>query len=519
MQGGAAFDDFMRTARPQTALPTYRSKLASVFGTRLAEPGLPLAMGESGFLSTSNGMTSMTPRGTIPGTALRTGPAPPMSPRALSARPSPRGLPHGGYASLGAVDVQPRSPRAATASSTPRDARLKREGDIRAIVTGAQERMLLNNQRHKMKKLLQHIANDKEEVPVSDLLLTAELANVPLTDEQKQLFFTTPLATRYAATYEATTPRSQYGLECSPRSVKWRAFNEALKHSKLQSAEGVEMALKRYADKEVAAVEEQKRRDAEAAALAVRRAEATGKKPETTKGISDEQLRMVHKIVKQRLSTQFSEIRTAFRAFDNDKSGNISAAECTDALMALNVGVPRKWIDHLVNIADYDRDGEINYSEFARILTADDIVSIKKAGAEEEGLVERKWDIYKPGLTKTEMRSAQTKVREMLVARGGLTKMFRSIDEDKSGACSRAELRLLIRHLNLDQVVRPPVLEELLNLMDVDGDDSISFKEFARVVTAGDVFDMTEVKVVEKEEKKKMTKREKRLQQKRAYGF
>ena len=39
-------------------------------------------------------------------------------------------------------------------------------------------------------------------------------------------------------------------------------------------------------------------------------------------------------------------------------------------------------IDHLVNVADYDRDGEINYQEFARILTCDDITKIKREGAE-----------------------------------------------------------------------------------------------------------------------------------------
>ena len=61
-------------------------------------------------------------------------------------------------------------------------------------------------------------------------------------------------------------------------------------------------------------------------------------------GVSDDQLRMIHKMVKQRLSTQFAEIRTAFREFDKDKSGSISPEECTDALMSLNVGVPRKFV-------------------------------------------------------------------------------------------------------------------------------------------------------------------------------
>ena len=83
----------------------------------------------------------------------------------------------------------------------------------------------------------------------------------------------------------------------------------------------------------------------------------------------------------------------------------------------------------------------------------------------------------------------------MLFERGGLQKMFRRIDEDKSGACSREEVRLLVRNLNLETVLRPVVVEELITLMDANSDDSIDFKEFARVVTAEDLFDMKEMRV------------------------
>ena len=191
----------------------------------------------------------------------------------------------------------------------------------------------------------------------------------------------------------------------------------------------------------------------------------------------------------------FAEIRTAFRTFDKDGSGCISPEECTDALMSMNVGVPRKWVEHLVNIADYDRDGEINYAEFAKILTVDDITTMKREGIEEEGLVQKpKDEFYKPGITYREMREAQQRIRSMLNDRGGLTKMFRAIDVDKSGSLSRKEVRMLILNLNLESIVRPQIVEELITLMDIDGDDSILYKEFARVCTSDDVFDMAEIK-------------------------
>lgn len=369
--------------------------------------------------------------------------------------------------------------------------------------------MAYNTQKQKMKKLLQHIADGNDEVSVDNVLMSAELAKVDLGGELTQeLLFKTPYAEKYGATWNPDSRRTRYGLECQPRSVKWRAFDEALRHSKLQGPM-VEAALAKYAGAEAEATRLAKERE-EAEKAEAERIKREGQKPPVM-GVSDDQLRMIHKMVKQRLSTQFAEIRTAFREFDKDKSGSISPEECTDALMSLNVGVPRKFVEHLVNIADYDRDGEINYAEFARILSVDDITKFKKAGAEKEGLVKKEIEWYKPGITKKEIQGAQTKIREMFEERGGVSKMFRAMDEDHSGACDRSEVRLMVQFLNLDTVIRPQVVEELINLMDVDGDGTIIYKEFARVVTAPDLFNMEDLKERPPTPKAhKVSKREKR---------
>ncbi len=89
--------------------------------------------------------------------------------------------------------------------------------------------------------------------------------------------------------------------------------------------------------------------------------------------------------------------------------------------------------------------------------------------------------------------------------------MFRAMDEDHSGACDRSEVRLMVQFLNLDTVIRPQVVEELINLMDVDGDGTIIYKEFARVVTAPDLFNMEDLKERPPTPKAhKVSKREKR---------
>ena len=46
-------------------------------------------------------------------------------------------------------------------------------------------------------------------------------------------------------------------------------------------------------------------------------------------------------------------------------------------LEEFNLGVPPEVQSALISLADFDGDGQINYAEFARIMTADDIGSMK----------------------------------------------------------------------------------------------------------------------------------------------
>ena len=98
--------------------------------------------------------------------------------------------------------------------------------------------------------------------------------------------------------------------------------------------------------------------------------------------------------------------------------------------------------------------------------------------------------------------------------------LLRNVQEDKSGWCSRKEMRQLVANLNLESVIRPVIIEELIRMMDVDGDDQIQYKEFARVITADDVFDMAALR--EKSTSpvaKKLTKAEKKRMEKINLGL
>lgn len=462
--------------RAQSAVGSPRSKLANIFGRPPTAVG-PNQQLDGGFMTSANGKTMLTPRACIPGTVLRPG-ARPMSPREVATAAAEMR-----YSS-------PRSPRSQRYSSP-------REDQIAQRMAESQARIAYNHQRDKMKLLMRSISNSKGEVPVAEMEMAAELANVPFRKDQQTLLLQTPYANGFASTWDVTagSPRSMYGLECNPKSVKWRALDAALEHGRM-TPESVSRKLNHYANKEAAEIAKVKAEQDKATEVARSKTAETGKPVSAVQVMSDDQLRMVHKTVKTRLSTQYNNVRDIFKAMDSDRSGTISPEECVTALMTLNVGLPRKFIEHLINIADSDRDGEINVAEFTRILECDDITKMKVAGAEEEGLVVRAKvsDLWKPGIYKSELKTAQGKIKDMLEERGGITKMFRIIDEDKSGWCSRKELRMLMIHLNLESVVRPQVLEALMDLMDIDGDDQIRYNEFARVCAPGatsDLFDVT----------------------------
>jgi Ca2+-binding EF-hand superfamily protein len=62
------------------------------------------------------------------------------------------------------------------------------------------------------------------------------------------------------------------------------------------------------------------------------------------------------------------EIIEAFKVFDVDKNGEISAEELTDVLMSLGEKLTREECDEIMRIADTDGDRSINYREFVKLL-------------------------------------------------------------------------------------------------------------------------------------------------------
>ncbi|KAK3603085.1 hypothetical protein CHS0354_015781 [Potamilus streckersoni] len=76
------------------------------------------------------------------------------------------------------------------------------------------------------------------------------------------------------------------------------------------------------------------------------------------------------KIVSRKLNDQDSEeeLREAFRVFDKDGNGNISAAELRQAMINLGEHLTDEEVNTMIQEADVDGDGQVNYEEFINAM-------------------------------------------------------------------------------------------------------------------------------------------------------
>ena len=75
---------------------------------------------------------------------------------------------------------------------------------------------------------------------------------------------------------------------------------------------------------------------------------------------------------------KYSRITDAFKFIDSDRTGTLDRPEVLRLLTEFNIpDISHATIETLIDFADYDGDGEINYAEFARVLTADDVMAMK----------------------------------------------------------------------------------------------------------------------------------------------
>ena len=225
----------------------------------------------------------------------------------------------------------------------------------------SQARMAHNMKRDRLKDIMGALAGPTGELQTADLLLAQKLAKIDLPEE---FLLKTPYAQQYSGA----------GSDgASPRAIKVQPFYNAIDYEKMQHTEEF---LEQHALREQKRAQRKAAADALAAEEAAKAAAAAKAAEDARLGTSlragkpqvgDDELRRAHAAIKARLSSQFGDLRLAFRAFDQDGSGRVTRRRRA-TLNTLNLGLPRRITQALVDIADFDCDGDISFAEFARVL-------------------------------------------------------------------------------------------------------------------------------------------------------
>lgn len=208
-------------------------------------------------------------------------------------------------------------------------------------------------------------------------------------------------------------------------------------------------------------------------------------------GISEKDLRYYHAMIRDHFATRFTQVRKAFRTLDEDASGKLSHDEMKQVLMMFNLSIPAKIINKIIQLADVDGDGEIDYAEFARVMTADDIISAYGVTGLGQAAPRRVGPAtLRPGVTETDIRHAQKTLRaEFEEKYSKLTDAFKFIDTDRTGQLERSEIKGLMLQFNIHDV-SDAAMDNLIDFADFDGDGQINYAEFCRCLTADDILSM-----------------------------
>ena len=373
------------------------------------------------------------------------------------------------------------------------------------IINEARIRLAHNKQRQKLKALLATAANGGSVVQTKDLLLACRIAKLDIgTDNENE-------ADRFVHPNHIAQ-RDCYG---SPRAVAWKGFQQSLAYPELHGPGQFPGQLPLTRAQKHQYAEYQRAIDAKNHAA---EAEARGAAAEAlAPTASDEDVRKWHKLLKRALETRFAELRRAFRLIDEDNSGDCDREELKGMLNAMfNLNIPDHIMDRIIDLADFDGDGSINFAEFARMATEDDVTNMKKTlqadvsswgnedpiaklaeldkaklaaqkrmasgGGYEEGGYHPKLRKTGPGLDA--MRRAHKTLKRAIENKYHTAEeAFKVIDADGSGTLRRAELRRFLQRMV--KTIPDRVITGLIDFCDDDGDGkTLSKEEFVKLMTA-----------------------------------
>ncbi|KAL0922217.1 hypothetical protein M5K25_006187 [Dendrobium thyrsiflorum] len=151
------------------------------------------------------------------------------------------------------------------------------------------------------------------------------------------------------------------------------------------------------------------------------------------------------------------DLETVFATFDSDGDGFISKVELAESLKRLGLTTTRDEVTSMMEKADINNDGLIDFNEFRELSLSWGLASGGRGDGEEEG----------------ELREA-----------------FAVFDGNGDGMITVEELSLVLKSLGLKDGERVEACREMIKKVDMNGDGMINFEEFKKmmIVKEGKIF-------------------------------
>lgn len=192
-------------------------------------------------------------------------------------------------------------------------------------------------------------------------------------------------------------------------------------------------------------------------------------------------LTTANNILKEKLANNFSQVRKAFRQFDEDHSGTITAGEFRLALRSFGIDLSDEDLNGMVAVFDTDGDGTVGYQEFNKYVS-ELLNPSEEVGGGMLGRIENSptHDIHREARDTTIKGTAED-VEAMLVDKiknkyNKVQHAFRSFDKDHSGSINADEFKAVLYTYGM--ATTEEELQRLVSKFDVDGDGTIRYDEF-----------------------------------------
>ena len=199
--------------------------------------------------------------------------------------------------------------------------------------------------------------------------------------------------------------------------------------------------------------------------------------------------KQVLSVVQQKMATQFSSVRKAFRFADADKSGHLDYEEFRQVLRHYNIEMYDADFQKLMRTIDPDGSGEVTYNEFLKVVGGS-IAGGTDTGGLAAQLQNKQLDTImaiggdstksagKPGVnpTWTATKLEETLANQLALSSKSVRGAFRKFDADSSGSLDYNEFRGVLRRYNIEMSDKNYM--DVMHKFDPDGSGHIDYREF-----------------------------------------